>query len=105
MPRLSRIAAALSLALLALPVIDVVGLENQAMAEEADAEIKIGTQLEAVTNVTLHRASLVKGSRVSVTNLILRRGHLDGLKVALADGHVIKMAIKTVHSFFRVADE
>jgi hypothetical protein len=78
--------------------------ERAALAEEERA-IGVGTELVAVTDVTLHKAEIAKGSRVSVTRVELRDGKLDGVSVALADGHVVKLPMTTVHTYFQVADD
>ena len=96
MLRLQRIAAAIALALLATGI-------TEARAEE-DA-ISIGTELMATSDVTLHRAEIARGSKVSVTKLNLREGKLDSVNVALADGHVVKMPLVAVRSYFRVVTE
>ncbi len=104
MPRLSKTAASLAFALLALPIVDVTLGEQAAWADEAEAQIQVGTELVATSDVSLSRASLVRGSRVFVTKLITQGRRVAGFKVALADGHVVKVALSTVQRFFRVAD-
>ncbi len=65
-----------------------------------EAAIDVGTELMATSDVTLHRAEIAKGSKVSVTKV-----QVDGLNVALADGHVVKVTMAQVHTYFRVVDE
>lgn len=101
--RIPRIALAVALALLATPMIDAATGGNEARAEE-DA-IAVGTELMATSDVTLHKAEIVRGSKVSVTKLNLREGKLDSINVALADGHVVKMPLAAVRSYFRVVTE
>jgi hypothetical protein len=97
---LSRLLLAVALA--AVPAGAVVAEESVACADERP--IEVGTELQATTDVTLHQAEIAKGSRVSVTKLLVNGGRLDGLSVALADGHVVKVTMSQVHTYFRVAD-
>jgi len=70
-----------------------------------DEQIAVGTELVATSDVTLRRAVIVKGSRVSVTKLSRRGGHLASVDVELPDGYVLqRVAITTVRAFFRVAE-
>ena len=102
MPRWTRITA-VALALLGAPVVDAALGWNEAQAEAS--EIEVGTQLMAVSDVTLHTAEISKGSRVSVTKLLVQEGKLRGLSLALADGHIVKVPMGTVRSFFQVVTE
>ena len=71
-----------------------------------DEHIAVGTELVAVANVTLRRAVIVKGSRVSVTKLSRRGGQLSSVDMELPDGYVLKqVAIGTIRALFRVAPE
>lgn len=95
-------------ALLALAIPGPIAVESAlgsavACAAEGD-EIAVGTELVATADVSLHKAEIAKGARVSVTKLVLRDGRVDGLDVALADGHVVKVTMTTVRSYFRVAE-
>ena len=101
--RIHRIALAVALALVATPMIDAATFGNEARAEEDT--LAVGTELMAVSDLTLHQAEIVKGSKVSVTKLNLREGKLDSVNVALADGHVVKMPVAAVRSYFRVVTE
>ena len=101
--RIHRIVAAIALSLLAAPMIDAALGGNEARAEE-DA-IAVGTELMATSDVTLHQAEIVRGSKVSVTKLNVREGKLDSINVALADGHVVKMPLMAVRSYFRVVTD
>ena len=101
--RIHRIALAVALALVATPMIDAATNANEARAEEDT--LAVGTELMAVSDLTLHKAEIVKGSKVSVTKLNLRDGKLDSVNVALADGHVVKMPVAAVRSYFRVVPE
>ena len=94
-----RPARAVFVVALALAV-PAVAAERVAVAEERS--IEVGTELQATTDVTLHRAEIAKGSRVSVTKVLVHGGRVDGLSVALADGHVVKVTLEQVHSYFRV---
>jgi prepilin-type processing-associated H-X9-DG protein len=40
-----------------------------------------------------------------VTKVTLHKGQIDAVNVALADGHVVKMTLAQVRSFFRVVAE
>jgi prepilin-type processing-associated H-X9-DG protein len=74
-----------------------------ALADERP--IGVGTELMATSDVTLHQAEIAKGSRVSVTKLSESGGRVESVNVALADGHVVKVTIAQVHTFFRVVEE
>jgi hypothetical protein len=90
---------------LALPVVIVAEASLDSRPAFADeSEIAVGTELVATADVSLHHAEIAKGSRVSVTKLVIRQGRVDGLDVALADGHVVKVTMSTVRSYFRVAE-
>jgi hypothetical protein len=103
--RLSTLATALALAVIAPPMIDAAIGQNEARAADNDDGLAVGTELLATSDVTVHKAEIAKGSRVSVTKLITRDGHLDSVNLALPDGHVVKMSIGAVRSYFRVASE
>jgi prepilin-type processing-associated H-X9-DG protein len=100
--RLPRLTFALMLAF-AAPAVGVVLAPAAAHAEERD--LAVGTELMATSDVTLHKAEIAKGSRVSVTKVTLHKGQIDAVNVALADGHVVKMTLAQVRSFFRVVAE
>ena len=107
MLRLPRVAFAAVLAVVSVPAAFVAaGVMNErvACADEERSGIAVGTELEAVSDVTLHRAEIAKGSKVSVTQLLGHSGQVDGLSVALADGHVVKVTMSQVHSYFRVVE-
>lgn len=87
------------LLLVALAAVPAIG-EGVARAE--DRALEVGTELQATSNVTLHKAEIAKGSRVSVTRLLMRGGHIEGVSVALADGHVVKVTLAQVRTYFRV---
>lgn len=93
-----RLLLALSLTLAPAAMIT----ERPAFAEAR--EIAVGTELQATSDVTLHRAEIAKGSKVAVTRVLKRAGRVDGVSVALADGHVVKMTLAQVRAFFRVVD-
>jgi hypothetical protein len=99
-----QLVLAVLVAVAAVPAVDALGgvREAQAAAEE---RIDVGTQLMATSDVTLHKAEIAKGSRVSVTKLSKSGGRLDGVSVALADGHVVKVTMAQVHTFFRVVPD
>lgn len=65
----------------------------------------MGTELQAIVDVTLHRAEIAKGSRVNVTRVVERDGHVDAVDVALADGHVVKLSAAIVHASFRLVSD
>jgi len=101
MLRLIRIAFAVALAV-AVPAAAGLAGERVALADDERSDIAVGTELEATSDVTLHQAEIAKGSKVSVTKVLGRSGQIDGLSVALADGHVVKVTMTQVHSYFRV---
>lgn len=102
MTKLPHVVLATLLGLLAAPVLDTTLGNNAALAAEEN-DLAVGTELVATADVALHKADIAKGSRVSVTKLLLSRGHLDGVDVALADGHVVKVTMGTVRSYFQIA--
>lgn len=104
MQRLPRLLLTVALAALAAPAASTVIGEGVACADDRH-EIAVGTALQATSDVTLHRAEIAKGSRVNVTKLLIRAGRLDGVSVALADGHVVKVTLAQLHSFFRVVHD
>jgi hypothetical protein len=69
---------------------------------EDGRDISVGTELMATSDVTVHRAEIVKGSRVSVTSVVRNAGRVEAADVALADGHVVKVAWATLRSFFQI---
>jgi hypothetical protein len=101
--RTCRRALALFLAVAAVPTVGVLGVSSEARADEPG--IDVGTELMATTDVTLHTAEIAKGSRVSVTKLSRNGGQVAAVSVALADGHVVKVTMAQVHTFFRVVEE
>ena len=53
----------------------------------------------------LHKAEIAKGSKVSVTKLDKREGHVASVDVELADGHIVpRVQMGTIRSLFRVAE-
>jgi prepilin-type processing-associated H-X9-DG protein len=81
----------------------VVALEPAALADDdRSSEIAVGSELMATSDVTLHQAEIAKGSRVSITKILVHGGRIDGVSVALADGHVVKITTAQMHTFFRV---
>jgi hypothetical protein len=99
---LPRVLLAVVLATVAVPALDATLGYNAALAAE-EHDLMVGTELVATADIALHKADIAKGSRVSVTKLLLRRGRLDGVDVALADGHVVKMTLGTVRTYFQIA--
>lgn len=93
----------LAVALAAVPAAGVVLIPAAACANER--QLAVGDELQATSDVTLHKAEICKGSRVSVTKVSSHDGQVDGVSVALADGHVVKMTMTQVHTFFRVVGE
>lgn len=107
--RIVRVRRALRLVLtlllaIAAPAVATTSAESSAWADEGP-EIDVGTALEATADVTLHKATVAKGSRVSVTKLLVRSGRLEGVSAALADGHVVKISMAQLHTSFRVAKD
>ena len=102
MPRAPRFLLAVVLATLAVPAADALLGRNAAFAAEEN-DLVVGAELVATADVALHKADIAKGSHVSVTKLLLSRGHLDGVDVALADGHVVKVTLGTVRTYFQIA--
>ena len=102
MPKLPRVLLAALLATMAAPAMDAMLGHNAALAAE-EHDLVVGTELVATADVALHKADIAKGSHVSVTKLLLSRGQLDGVNVALADGHVVKVTLGTVRTYFQVA--
>jgi hypothetical protein len=102
MTKLPHVVLATLLAVMAAPVLDATLGNNAAQAAE-ETDLAIGTELVATADVALHKAEIAKGSRVSITKLLLSRGHLDGVDVVLADGHVVKVTLGTVRSYFQIA--
>jgi hypothetical protein len=97
-----RLIVAITLALAGVPAGSLVG--SAALAAD-EAPIGVGTELMATSDVTLHQAEIAKGSRVSVTKLSKSGGQIDAVSVALADGHVVKVTMAQVHTYFRVVTE
>lgn len=100
--RLSRLLLTVALTVVAAPVASAAVNEGVARADDGGSEIAVGASLQATSDVTLHKAEIAKGSRVAVTKLLVRAGRLEGLSVALADGHVVKVTLAQLRSFFRV---
>jgi hypothetical protein len=73
---------------------------------EAIEDLAIGEELVAVADVQLQKASIAKGSKVSVFKLDRRDGRIASVDVELADGHVVpRIQPTTIRSLFRVASE
>ena len=104
--RAARLAVALFLSVAAAPAAHLAGVPGSSSEARADERaIDVGTELMATSDVTLHTAEIAKGSRVSVTKLTRAGGQVDAINVALADGHVVKVTMAQVHTFFRVVEE
>ena len=99
---LPRVLLAVVLATLAVPALDATLGHNAALAAE-EHDLMVGTELVATADIALHKADIAKGSHVSITKLLLSRGRLDGVDVALADGHVVKVTLGTVRTYFQIA--
>lgn len=69
---------------------------------QPSAEITVGSQLEALQDVTLGQAELSKGSKVNVVKVVHRKGNLASVDVELADGQVTRAPATTIRTFFRV---
>lgn len=92
-------------AVLGLVVVPVAEQASSPNVARAEGELSVGMRLMALSNVTLQKAEILKGSKVSVTQLVKHAGVLDGVALELADGHVVKVALSTVRSLFRVVDD
>ena len=103
MSRATRLALGLLLAVAAAPAAGMATARPAFAAEEPS--IAVGTELMATSDVTLHKAEIAKGSRVSVTKLSKSGGQVEAVSVALADGHVVKVTMAQVHTYFRVVGE
>jgi hypothetical protein len=83
--------------------------QHQASAETASSfldGIRIGTELMATDDIQLSKAGIARGSKVSVTKVLLKQGQVSSVDVALADGYVVKkVAIATLHNFFRIVSD
>lgn len=76
---------------------------HEALADARSDEIDVGTELQAMEDIQLSRAEIAKGSKVSVTKILVRQGDLSSVDLALADGQVVKkVAIGTIRTYFRV---
>jgi len=76
---------------------------HEAMADERSGEIAVGTELQATEDVQVSRAEIAKGSKVSITKVVVRQGDPTSVDIALADGQVIKkVGIGTIRAYFRV---
>jgi hypothetical protein len=97
---LARLAVAFAFA---LPALLAAPAPSDARSPD---ELAVGTELQAVADVALHRASIAKGSKVAVTKIAVDRGNVANVDLELADGHVVPhVGIRTVRAFFRVVDE
>lgn len=103
--RVSRAPRLALTVLLAVAAVPAAGVLAPATVAAAETPITVGTELVATADVTLHKAEIAKGSRVSVTKVNRTGERLDGVNVALADGHVVKMPLAAVRSYFRVVSE
>jgi hypothetical protein len=89
------------------------GIEPVAVEKEASAEtssfleaLTVGTELMAMDDIRLARADIAKGAKVSITKLLVRKGSVASVDVALADGHVVKkVALTTIRDFFKIVSE
>lgn len=71
-------------------------------ARANDAPITVGTSLLAVSDVTLKRAAIRKGSRVVVTSVVDSHGRTL-VDLELADGHVLRrIMMSSIRASFRV---
>ena len=67
-------------------------------------ELKVGSELVAVRDVTLRQATLVKGSHVTVVHIAKQAGKPVALHLELKDGHVLRgVAYRKVRDNFRPA--
>lgn len=97
-----RLLFAAAIACASVPAMSVA---TGAMVAADEREIAVGTELVATQDVTLHKAEIAKGSKVSVTKVHKRDGKLLTIDLALTDGHVVpKVQMGLVHTSFRVVD-
>ena len=67
-------------------------------------ELKVGSELVALRDITLRHATLVKGSRVTVVRIAKQAGKPVALNLELKDGHVLRgVAYRKVRDNFRQA--
>jgi hypothetical protein len=98
--RLARLAATAAL------VVGAIAAVAPGASAASPDELAVGTELTAVADVALHRASIAKGSKVAVTRVAVDRGAVANVDLELADGHVVqRVGIRTVRAFFRVVAE
>jgi hypothetical protein len=104
--RVVSLTAGVFLALAAASIQPMVSTHEAAAEPRSSSildEIGVGTELLATEDVQLSRAGISKGSKISITKLLLRQGEVASVDVLLADGHVVKkVAIGTIRTFFRV---
>ncbi|MBW2459271.1 MAG: hypothetical protein JRI68_32545 [Deltaproteobacteria bacterium] len=67
-------------------------------------QLKVGSELTAVRDVTLREATLIKGSQVTVVHIAKKAGKTVALNLELKDGHVLRgVAFRKVRDNFRHA--
>lgn len=71
----------------------------------AEGAISVGDHLEALSDVSLQRAEIRKGSRVHVTRVVQNQGSTV-IDVELPDGHIVKnLSMSQLRSSFRVVTD
>src|SRR5438552_2138629 len=94
----------LAAALLAGAPLGTLGAPHEACAATED-DLSVGTELVAVTDVSLHHAVIGRGSRARVAKVSHSSGRMTSVDLELADGHVVpRVAIAMIRTSFRVAE-
>lgn len=89
-----------------LPALEATLAPSEAHAADEVDDVRLGTELIATTDVELGRASIAKGSVVSVRKLDREAGRLRSVDVELADGHVVAgVAASLIRTSFRVGSQ
>jgi hypothetical protein len=98
--RISVLLIGVALGLASAPAIDLVS-PTEARAE---SDLLVGKQLQALADVSIHKAEIAKGTLVHITKLVASAGKIEAVAVELGDGQVVKMALSTVRTFFKVVE-
>jgi hypothetical protein len=91
----------------ALPTTEAAAASSEApLAAPVDGDVQLGTELIATSDVALGRASIAKGSTVSVRKLDRQAGQLVSVDVELADGYVVGgVSMSVIRASFRVGSQ
>jgi hypothetical protein len=90
----------------ALPALETAIAPREARAADVVDDVQLGTELIATSDVELGRASIARGSVVSVRKLDREAGRLKSVDVELADGHVVAgVAASVIRASFRVGSQ